>query len=65
MTQQEGLVALRSLVEGQKRELEKKNRVIEQQDRRIRQLDIQVENMIQALLHARKKIFGSSTEAKG
>ena len=79
MTQQEELAALRSLVEGQKRELEKKDRIIkekddwieqqderiERQDERIRQLDIQIENMLQVLLHARKKIFGPSTEAKG
>ena len=65
MTQQEELAALRALVEEQKKELVKKDQIIEQQDRRIRQLDIQVDNMIQALLHARKKMFGPSTEAKG
>ena len=65
MTQQEELAALRALVEEQKKELGKKDRIIEQQGRRIRQLDIQVDNMLQALLHARKKMFGPSTEAKG
>lgn len=65
MTQQEELAALRALVEEQKKELVKKDQIIEQQDRRIRQLDIQVDNMIQAPLHARKKMFGLSTEAKG
>lgn len=49
MTQQEELVALRALVEEQKKELGKKDQLIkekddriEQQDKRIRQLDIQV-----------------------
>lgn len=72
MTQQEELVALRALVEEQKKELGKKDQLIkekdgriEQLDKRVRQLDIQVDNMIQALLHARKKMFGPSTEAKG
>lgn len=72
MTQQEELAALRSLVEEQKKELGKKDRIIkekderiEQLDKRVRQLDIQVDNMIQALLHTRKKMFGPSTEAKG
>lgn len=72
MTQQEELAALRSLVEEQKKELGKKDRIIkekddqiEQLDKRVRQLDIQVDNMIQALLHTCKKMFGSSTEAKG
>lgn len=56
MTQQEELAGLRLLVEKQKKELEEKDKVIRRQD-------IQIENMIQALLHARKKMFGPSTEA--
>ena len=55
MTQQEELAALRLLVEKQKALLEEKQRIIDKQN-------IQIENMIQALLHARKKLFGPSTE---
>ena len=55
MTQQEELQFLRALVEKQKEQLAEKERIIEKQN-------IQIENMIQALLHARKKIFGASTE---
>ena len=55
MTQQEELAALRLLVEKQKELLEEKQRIIDKQN-------IQIENMIQALLHARKKLFGPSTE---
>ena len=55
MTQQEELAALRLLVEKQKELLEEKERIIQKQN-------IQIENMIQALLHARKKLFGPSTE---
>lgn len=56
MTQQEELLALRKLVEKQKEELAAKDEIIAKQN-------IQIENMIQALLHARKKMFGPSTEA--
>lgn len=56
MTEHEELLMLRSLVEKQREELAKKDKTIEQQN-------IRLENMIQALLHARKKIFGTSTEA--
>ncbi|WHH59791.1 IS66 family transposase [Petroclostridium sp. X23] len=55
MTENEELQMLRALVEKQKRELEAKDKIIEKQN-------IQIENMIQALLHARKKLFGASTE---
>ena len=55
MTQQEELQVLRALVEKQKEQLAEKERMIEKQK-------IQIDNMIQALLHARKKIFGASTE---
>lgn len=56
MTEHEELLMLRALTEKQKQE-------IKERDERIRQQDIQIENMIQALLHARKKMFGPSTEA--
>lgn len=56
VTQQEELEELRQLVEKQKAELEKKDRIIANQN-------IQIDNMIQALLHARKRMFGASTEA--
>jgi len=55
MTEQEELQKLRALVKKQKDELAAKDKIIEKQN-------IQIENMIQALLHARKKLFGSSTE---
>ena len=56
MTEQEELLMLRALVAKQKEELKQKDRTIEQQN-------IRIENMIQALLHARQKLFGKSTEA--
>lgn len=53
---------LRALVERQKQELKDKERIIEERDAKIRKQNIQIDNMIQALLHARKKLFGPSTE---
>lgn len=58
MTEHEELLQLRELVETQKEQLEAKDKIIEKQN-------IQIENMIQALLHARKKLFGSSSECSG
>lgn len=55
MTEQEELLILRALVAKQKEELKQKDKTIEQQN-------IRIENMIQALLHARQKMFGKSTE---
>lgn len=77
MERQDELLALRALIEKQKTELAEKERVIEEQkahieeqkvhieeqDSLIARQNIQIENMIQALLHARKKLFGASTEA--
>ena len=70
MTAHEELQMLRALLEKQKEELTAKDRVIEEQINRIEEQKIriekqnnQIENMIQALLHARKKLFGPSTEA--
>lgn len=62
MTEQEELQMLRALVAKQKEQLEAKNRIIEERDAKINRQNIQIENMIQALLHARKKLFGPSTE---
>lgn len=55
MTEQEELLMLRALVAKQEEELKQKDKTIEQQN-------IRIENMIQALLHARQKMFGKSTE---
>lgn len=55
MTEHEELLLLRALIEKQKEELAQKDKTIEQQN-------IRIENMVQALLHAHKKMFGSSTE---
>lgn len=55
MNEQEELLRLRDLVQSQQEALEAKDRIIEKQN-------IQIENMIQALLQARKKLFGPSTE---
>lgn len=62
MTEMEELLKLRELVEQQKAELAKKDAQLAAKDEIIRKKDIQIENMIQALLHARKKMFGPSTE---
>ena len=56
MTEHEELLMLRALVEKQKKEIEKK-------DETIRRQNIQIESMLQALLHARKQRFGRSSEA--
>lgn len=62
MTEHEELLKLRALVQQQQQVIETKNQLIETKDQMIEKLNIQVENMIQALLHARKKLFGASTE---
>lgn len=63
MTEHEELLMLRELAAKQKQQLEEKDRIIEEKNEKIEKQNIQIENMIQALLHARKKLFGSSTEA--
>ena len=55
MTEHEELLKLRALAEKQQKEIKAKDKIIQKQN-------IQIENMIQALLHARKKLFGPSTE---
>lgn len=62
MSEREELLMLRQLVQKQKEELKQKNEEIEKKDEIIRRQQIQIENMIQALLHARKKLFGPSSE---
>ena len=59
MTEQEELEMLRALVKKQQEELEKKDQGIIEKQR------IQIDNMVQALLHARKKLYGPSSEATG
>ena len=54
MTEHEELLMLRALAAKQAQELENKNKIIEKQDAKIRKQNIQIDNMIQALLHARK-----------
>lgn len=56
MTEHEELIMLRELILKQQEELKAKDEIISKQN-------IQIENMIQALLHARKKLFGPSSEA--
>ena len=62
MTEHEELLMLRALAAKQAQELEASKKIIAEQDDKIRKQNIQIENMIQALLHARKKLFGPSTE---
>lgn len=63
MTQQEELIMLRALVEKQKREIAHQQKEIEKKEETIRRQNIQIESMIQALLHAKKQRFGRSSEA--
>lgn len=53
---------LQKEVEQLRKLLEEKEQIIAAQQDTISKQQIQIENMIQALLHARKKIFGSSSE---
>lgn len=62
MTEQEELLKLRILVQEQQQKLSKQEEALEAKDKIIEKQNIQIENMIQALLHARKKLFGSSSE---
>lgn len=55
MTEQEELLKLRAL-------LAEKEQIIANQEKLIEKQQIQIDNMIQALLHARKKMFGASSE---
>ena len=62
MTEHEEMLMLRALAAKQAQELEASKRIIAERDEKIRKQNIQIDNMIQALLHARKKLFGPSTE---
>lgn len=69
MTEHEELLKLRALVAKMDAQLAEKDQIIDKQteqieerDAWIEKLNIRLENMIQALLHARKKLFGPSTE---
>lgn len=62
MTEHEELLMLRALAAKQAQELEASKRIIAERDEKIRKQNIQIDNMIQALFHARKKLFGPSTE---
>ena len=70
MTEHEELLMLREQLKTKEALLEEKgnlilqkDEIITQKDELIRKKDIQIENLTQALLHARKKMFGASTEA--
>lgn len=62
MTEQEELLKLRALLEEKELIIERQTVKIEKQEKLIEKQRIQIDNMIQALLHARKKLFGSSSE---
>lgn len=62
MTEKEELQMLRELVKKQKLQLSEKDNMLREKDEVIRRQQIQIENMTQALLHARKKMFGRSSE---
>lgn len=55
MTEQEELIVLRALVEKQKQEIAHQQKEIEKKDETIRRQNIQIEGMLQALLHAKKQ----------
>ncbi|MFR7900921.1 MAG: hypothetical protein ACLU6Y_14660 [Ruminococcus sp.] len=54
MTEHEELLMLRALAAKQAQELESSRKIIEERDEKIRRQNIQIDNVIQALLHARK-----------
>ena len=56
MTEHEELLMLRALAAKQAQELEAGKRIVAERDEKIRKQNIQINNMIQALLHARKKL---------
>lgn len=62
MTEQEELLRLRVLAAKLEQKLENSKKLIAERDETIRKQNIQIDNMIQALLHARKKLFGSVQE---
>ena len=63
MTEQEEIQKLRELIAKQQLQLKNQEELLAQKDEVIRKQNIRIENMNQALLHAKKKIFGRSSEA--
>lgn len=62
MTDQEELLKLRALLAEKELIIEKQTAELDKKEKLIARQQIQIDNMIQALLHARKKIFGASSE---
>ena len=62
MTEQEELQKLKALLAEKENIIKKQSLELEKKDKLIERQRIQIDNMIQALLHARKKMFGASTE---
>jgi transposase len=62
MNEQEEILKLRALLAEKERIIEKQTTELNKKDQLLEKQRIQIDNMIQALLHARKKIFGASSE---
>lgn len=62
MTEHEELLKLRQILIGKDMELVKKDEELAKKDKLIAQQRVHIENMMQALLHANKKLFGTSSE---
>lgn len=62
MDLQRELLQLRKLLEEKNHLIATQQEKLSKQQEQIKKQQIQIENMIQALLHARKKLFGSSSE---
>ena len=62
MTEQDEIRKLRELIAKQQLQLKNQEELLAQKDEVIRKQNIRIENMTQALLHAKKKIFGRSSE---
>ena len=62
MTEQDEIRKLRELIAKQQLQLKNQEELLAQKDEVIQKQNIRIENMTQALLHAKKKIFGRSSE---
>ena len=62
MTEQDEIRRLKELIAKQQLQLKNQEELLAQKDEVIRKQNIRIENMTQALLHAKKKIFGRSSE---
>ena len=60
MTEQDEIRKLRELIAKQQLQLKNQEELLAQKDEVIQKQNIRIENMTQALLHAKKKIFGRS-----